>query len=155
MEHKKACSFFGHRDVYTNIDNELEHYIRWAIEKCGIELFYVGGHGEFDRRACGAIGSLKKQYPHIELYVALAYLPTGKQNIPFSCDGSVFFEGLETAHKKAAITKRNRLMVEASDVVICYMTRTHGGAYAATRYAQRLSKEILNCADNQIFSSLK
>lgn len=142
---KKICSFFGHREVTHEIEDMLITQIRYAITYYGVEIFYIGNNGEFDSITRRVLRKIKDEHKKIEIYVALAYFPTHGLDVPSYCDGSIFFEGLEIAHKKAAITKRNRLMVEASDVLICYINRNHGGAYQAMKYACKLEKPILNC----------
>ena len=56
-------------------------------------------------------------------------------------------ECVEKVHRKGAITKRNRWMVEQADIFICYVEKEEGGAYAALEYAQKLNKQIINLAD--------
>lgn len=55
-------------------------------------------------------------------------------------------EGLEYAHYKAAISKRNRWMVDQADCLVSYIIRQYGGAYQTYRYAQRKSIPIINVA---------
>ena len=38
-------------------------------------------------------------------------------------------------------------MIEKSDLVIVYVERQSGGAYAAMRYAEKLNKQIINLYD--------
>jgi len=57
---------------------------------------------------------------------------------------------LAEVHYKAAITKRNRWMVDASDYVIAFVYRDFGGAYTTLKYAQRSGKRIIQLADSHI-----
>ena len=50
---------------------------------------------------------------------------------------------MKNTYPKSAITLRNRWMVEKSDVVICYLERERGGAYAAMKYAMAMEKNIV------------
>ena len=59
-------------------------------------------------------------------------------------DSILIPECLYGAHPKSAITLRNRWMVERSDLVIVYVERNKGGAYAAMTHAKKLNKEIVN-----------
>ena len=52
-------------------------------------------------------------------------------------------------HFKAAITERNRWMVEQADLFICYVEREEGGAYTALKYAKKLEKEVINLAEDE------
>lgn len=148
----KICSFFGHRELYENIDEILISHIKFSIEEMGVTEFYIGGYGQFDQRAKELVYGLKNEYHSIKLYLALAYMPTKDTFIDDKYDGSVFLDGLESAYKRFAITKRNKLMVEESDVVICYVKRLHGGAYTASKYAYNKNKIVLNCSDSDMFN---
>lgn len=53
---------------------------------------------------------------------------------------------IEYAHYKAAISKRNRWMVDQVDCLISYIICQYGGAYQTYRYAQRKSIPIINVA---------
>ena len=59
-------------------------------------------------------------------------------------DGIIIPETVYGAHPKIAITLKNRWMVEQSELVITYVTRKKGGAYAALKYAQKRNKKIVN-----------
>mgnify|MGYP002627311715 CR=1 FL=1 len=50
---------------------------------------------------------------------------------------------LADIHPKSAIPKRNRLLVDWSDIVIGYIKRQYGGVYIALKYAQSLKKEVI------------
>ncbi len=53
-------------------------------------------------------------------------------------------ETVHGAHPKSAITLKNRWMIEQSDLVIVYVERDKGGAYAAMKYAENLDKKRIN-----------
>lgn len=147
----KSCSFFGHRNVLDKIDESLFMQIEYAINTLGVNTFYVGGYGEFDNKVVEVIGKIKNIYPDIKLLLAVAYLPIKEYDTMYY-DGTIFFDGLEFGVKRFAIGKRNRLMVDASDVIICYITHNHGGAYTASNYAKKMGKVILNCIENSYFT---
>lgn len=48
------------------------------------------------------------------------------------------------AHPKAAITLRNRWMVDTADLIIAYIECEEGGAYSAVKYAKKLNKKVVN-----------
>jgi predicted Rossmann fold nucleotide-binding protein DprA/Smf involved in DNA uptake len=50
------------------------------------------------------------------------------------------------AHPKAAIQIRNRIMVDRSDMVICYVQHKSGGSYKTIQYAKKQGKRIINLA---------
>ena len=41
------CSAFGHREVYQNIEKEIDKVIIELIEKHNINTFFTGGIGDF------------------------------------------------------------------------------------------------------------
>ena len=52
------------------------------------------------------------------------------------------------AHFKAAMQIRNRSMVDRSDLVICYVEHTSGGAYQTIQYALGREKEVINLVND-------
>ena len=59
-------------------------------------------------------------------------------------DSIIIPETVYGAHPKAAITLKNRWMIEQSDLVIVYVERNSGGAYKAMKYAEKLNKKLIN-----------
>lgn len=139
----KVCSFFGHRDVYTEADSLIEANVRKLIDQ-GTQSFWCGGYGKFDASCAKVVHALKKDYPKIELLYIMPYLNGHTIINPEIYDGTLYPEGLECVPKRFAITRRNQWMVKNSDVVIAWVDHTWGGAYTACRSAVRLGKEIIN-----------
>jgi hypothetical protein len=73
-----ACTFFGHSNSPQNLRVAIKEKITELIEQHGVELFYVGNHGQFDSMALSSLKELAKIYPHISYYVVLAYFPKEK-----------------------------------------------------------------------------
>ena len=141
----KTCTGFGHREIYKDITNEMYQAVTAAIE-LGCEEFLCGGYGAFDRQFAACVYRAKQKFPHknIKLSLVLPYLkqlPQGENSI---YDELVFPEQIENTYPKGAIKKRNRWMVEHSDMVICYITNCFGGAYEAVKYARRRGVRICN-----------
>ena len=105
-----ACAFFGHSECY-GLDKDV---LRNAIEdliKQGITEFLVGNHGQFDGMVFSCLQDLSKDYPEIQYSVALAYLPTHKQEYDIYQGHSFYPEGQEMGPAKFAIERRNKWMV--------------------------------------------
>lgn len=132
----KVCAFFGHRDILCDISQSLEQAIRTAITVHGVTAFWVGGYGAFDSCATGIVRRLKKEFPHISLHLILAYLPTEKDPLADTYDSTIYPEGLELVPKRFAISRRNRWIVEYSDMIIAYVNHRYGGAYEAYKRAK-------------------
>ncbi len=143
----KACTFFGHRDCPDSIYPRLRHTIINLIENNNVTMFYVGTHGNFDALTTKIFKELLPLYPHIKLYIVLAYIPTNKNEFDsFIHKNSIFPEGIETAPKRLAISYRNKWLVLNSDIVVTYITHSWGGAAQFSALAKRKNKEIINLA---------
>ena len=142
----KACCGFGHRNVFENINEELDNTIKTAIQE-GCKLFYTGAMGEFDSQFSSAVRKAKKTYPQIKLICVKPYMTndinTDRDYYAAMYDDVIIPDELAGIHYKAAIKARNRWIVDHSDLVVAYIVREHGGADEAVRYAQREAKSII------------
>lgn len=141
-----ACTFFGHRDCPDTVKEKLREALTDLIEHHGVNLFYVGNQGNFDAIARSVLGELKKQYPHIDCGVVLAYMPENKKESDLISD-AIVPEGLEFVHPRYAISWRNEWMLKRSDYVLIYITHDWGGAYRYAEKAMRQSKRVRNLAE--------
>lgn len=145
---EKICSFFGHRDVFENITDSLDTAIEKAITEYGINTFYVGDRGAFDRQAASAVRKAKTKFPEIKLILVLPYfsnkLNEYKELYQESYDDYFVPNEIVGIHPKGAITQRNRWMVKHSQLIISYIHRDFGGAYNTIKYAKKLDKVIIN-----------
>ena len=138
-----TCCGFGHRDVFQNIDKELCEAVQSAVS-IGCNVFYTGAMGDFDRCFSSAV---RKQKKNAKLVCVKPYmsneLNTNKQYYNNMYDDIIIPDELAFEHYKSAITKRNRWMIDNSDIVIVYVIKNYGGAYDAMRYAERQNKTII------------
>ena len=149
------CTFAGHSNVYGGKASEkLDDVIEELLENTDEAIFYVGGRGEFDGMAARAVRGAKNRHKDkkIQLLLVEPYmsqqLNIDKHYFTTEFDGIVIPEELAGVHPKAAIKKRNRLMVDWSDVLIAYVYREYGGAYEMLNYAKRQGDiRIINLAD--------
>ena len=139
-----VCTFFGHRDSPNNMEQELYCVLRKLVERCGVDEFLVGNHGNYDRMVLSVLKRLKEEYSHICYAAVLAYLPPGRQEHQY--ESSIYPEGVECVPRRFAIVKRNRWMVEQCDIVVSYILRSGGGAAQFVRMAERQGKRIINLA---------
>lgn len=138
-----ACTFFGHRDCPSSIKGKLREEIDQLICNHGVDTFYVGTQGSFDRMAYAILVELRKRYQHIKIYRVLAYMP--KLSDADTAD-TIVPEGIEKVHPRYAIVHRNNWMTDHSDYVIAYIRHTFGGAYQAVERAKRKGKETIQIA---------
>ena len=142
----KACCGFGHRQVFENISESLDKAVLEAAAQ-GCVIFYTGAMGQFDSLFASAVRKAKKSYPNIRLICVKPYMTTEiNENGDYLYslyDDIIIPTELADIHPKSAIPKRNRLLVDWSDIVIGYIKRQYGGAYTAIRYARSIKKEVI------------
>ncbi len=140
-----TCTFFGHRYVPKEIGPTLRSTLIDLIENQGVDLFYVGNHGEFDAMVRRVLRELSAKYP-IRYHVVLAYMPE-KQDEFDTADYSnaILPEGIETVPKRFAINYRNKWIIGQSDFVVTYVVHdAASGAAQFKRLAERKGKQIIS-----------
>lgn len=143
-----ACTFFGHSDCYQLDEGVLRCTIEDLIAQ-GVDTFYVGNNGNFDRAVFSCLMKLKDIYPHISFAVVLAYLPIQKSEYDLYHGYSMYPEGIEFGPPRFAIDRRNRWMIEKADYCLCFVNHTWGGAY---KYAKQAKKKltVINLGDMEL-----
>ena len=141
MEFNK-CTFFGHRDAPPGIKSSLRQVILDLIERQGVKQFYVGNHGSFDAMARSLLAEFEQTHG-ISYEIVLAYLPI--QEVPLcDADHTLLPEGIETVPRRFAIEYRNKWMIDRSDIVIAYVTRSFGGAAKFRDIAKKKRKTVID-----------
>ena len=147
-----TVAFIGHRylEDYRFVEECLDRLIEKLICEKTYVCFYVERDGDFDQFASSAVIRAKNKLwkDNSSLIWALPYITrefdkNSKDYLDYY-DEVVFFEELTNCHPKAAIQKRNRLMIDRADLVIAYVRKETGGAYQSLKYAERCGKEIIN-----------
>ena len=144
----KTCTFFGHRDTPDSIRPVLHNTLINLIETQGTDTFYVGNQGKFDSMVHSELKELSKAYSHIRYSVVLAYLPKKKDFDLTDFSDTVYPDGLENVPPRFAIDKRNRLMLDWSDVVVTYVCTSIGGAAKFKELAENKGKRVINLSCN-------
>ncbi|MBR2374882.1 MAG: DUF1273 family protein [Clostridia bacterium] len=138
----KTCVFFGHRSYdYERYKGSLRKICKKLIEEEGVERFYAGARGDFDRICRETLLELKREYPHVKLTLFLSYLPKTECK-PIGYDDTEYVLDRKV-YPKYAIAETNKAVVEKSDFVVVGVFREYGGAYAAACYAKRRGKTII------------
>lgn len=140
--------FCGHGQYrYTpEIRERLEREVEQLILD-GATMFFHGGYGQFDHMAASVVWRLKGKYPHIESVLVLPYLDRA---VDASIYDSTTYPPLEKVPRKYAIARRNRWMVENSDVIIAFVRHSWGGAAVTLEYAERKGLRVIQLADLRI-----
>lgn len=147
-------TFFGHRDFndHRRIEGTLFQTIRdLLISKAFVE-FYIGRNGEFDRFCASVIKRVQDAMgkENSELILVLPYTDKDIEYYEKYYDDVMIPETIEKTHPKGAIGKRNRWMIENSDLLICYVDKQEGGAYTALNFAKKNDKKIVNLAKMEL-----
>ena len=140
-----TATFCGHAQISQSADVEKWLYaVTLHLIEQGVNIFYLGGYGAFDRLAAAVLRKQKTQHPEIELILVLAYFDTKRDTSGYD---STVYPPLETVPRRFAISHRNRWMVETSDVVVAYVLHDWGGAAATLRCARKKKKQIISYFD--------
>lgn len=143
-----TVSLFGHRkiDDLRQLDEKLTPMIKELIKTKPYVAFLIGRNGEFDEYAASLIKRARKEVEreNSDLTLVLPYSVTDLQYYEKYYDHIVIPENANGTHPKAAITLKNRWMVEQSNLVIVWVERDTGGAYTAMKYAEKSGKKTVN-----------
>lgn len=153
----KTVCFTGHRNIPPDerklIVKKLEQTIKKLIEM-GYVYFGTGGALGFDTIAAQTVLKLKMKYPHIRLILVL---PCETQADKWSDeDKTIYYDIKSKADKSICISqnytneclfKRNRHLVDNSNLCLCYYKHNKGGTAYTVHYAISKQKLVINIAD--------
>lgn len=144
------CCFAGHRFAPHSLLPEVLLAVGEIVRESDSVEFYSGGMGDFDKLCEQAVREIKKGFPEKEILLSLVlpscqYVPENRYLTYLSrlYDEIFVCEASDGAHYKSMIGKRNRWMIENSDILIAYVTHDGGGACAALKYAQKRNLRII------------
>ncbi len=143
---EKVCTFCGHRYCNENLCERVKAEIENLIINGGVTVFYSGGMGEFDKMCESVVRTLKHQYKQIKLYLIVPYMMSriNKEREYYEMlYDEIIIPDLGDIYYKQAIGARNKWMVEQSDVILCHVMRSSGGAYKTYSYAKKLNKSLM------------
>lgn len=122
--------------------------IKHLVREKNCHNFIFGGYGRFDDLCYKVVNEEKKQNDNIKRIFYLAYYKHNDENSKYYSIyyDNVIFPMLENVYPKVAILYRNQQMIDDSEICIFYVTKKHGGAYRAYKYAEKKGKVIINLA---------
>ena len=139
-------AFCGHAN-YHERPGDRERALS-EIENCakGAHVeFFLGLYGGFDSFALSLARSYKEKHADAILSFVSPYMDeTYLARRDVERFDRVIYPAIENAPKKFAISYRNRWIVKQADLLIAYVCRTFGGAYATYRDALAKGKRIFN-----------
>ncbi len=102
-------------------------------------------YGDFDRIATSVIRRLidRRGKENITINLVLPYPKANMDLLEKQFDSVIIPPTLYRVHTKAAITERNRWMIENCDLWIAHVLHEYGGAWTALRFAKQLDKSFI------------
>lgn len=147
--------FFGHSriDDWDAVEQKIFDLVGELIRRNEYVDFLVGRDGDFDQIAAAAIRRAKQSVFDgnsslcwVQPYQRAEYLrdPAAYERY---YDRIELCEASESAHPKAAIQCRNRVMVDRSQLCVFYVAEEAGGAWQTMQYAVRRQKAVINLSE--------
>lgn len=141
-----SCTFFGNRDVPSDIIPTLRKVIVTLIKHKKVKQFYVGNQGQFDSITISLLTELEQEYD-IHFSIVLAYLPHLKTPL-LDMSHTILPSGLESVPPRYAIDHRNRWMLDQCDYVVTYVHNRTGGAAKFKEMAIKRGKTVIEIYRN-------
>ena len=151
---KHTCCFTGHRDMPSDRKSDIRSQLKATVERAiqnGYRFFGAGGALGFDTMAAQIVLECRQKYPHIRLILVL---PCVDQTSGWKQSDIDEYERIRALADKFVYTskiyysgcmfKRNRHLVDNSNLCICYLTRQTGGTAYTVRYAESKGVTVLN-----------
>lgn len=157
----KSCCFTGHRpqklpwkynenDIRCIEFKEKLSAVITAVHESGITHFICGMALGCDMYCAEAVIELKKQHSDITLEAAVPYdgqeskwSESNRQryrSILMHCDKTTL---IQDSYTPGCMMRRNRYMVDSSNVLIACYDGKSGGTWNTIEYAMKLDKEVI------------
>ena len=145
-----TVSFFGHRELPNMfaLEDKLMSILREIINTHEYVEFLVGRDGDFDQLCSSCVRRAIADYAtgNASLILVLPYERADYRNNKESFEQyydevQICYEASQ-AHPKGAIFKRNKGMIDRSNLVVCAVEHD-GGAAKAMRYAEQMGKKVI------------
>lgn len=143
-----VISFCGHREFTPDAEKEkiiMDILLKFAETEQEV-ICYTGGYGAFDWFAASCIRKAQRIAKNIRNcliipYITASYLDRIKdRKNEFD---EIIYPPLESVPPRLAIIRRNKWMVDNSDLLIAYVNYSWGGAAKTLEYAKRRRIEII------------
>ncbi len=152
----KTCCFTGHRDISGEEKEAVLKKIYKAISTLyenGTVNFISGMAKGFDLLAARQVIALRSEHSDVRLICAL---PCRDQTVLWDESEAIAYSAiLEIAdevvyvsqfNQKGVMLRRDRYMVDSSDIVVAYLKRNSGGTYYTVKYAEKKGIDVINLA---------
>ena len=152
-----TCCFSGHRNL-RGLGEVLTEKLRdtiAALYSRGYRRFICGGAVGFDTLAASAVIDSKLYYPDIRLKLMI---PCRNQASKWTRERIYEYNRIYMAadereimselYSPGCMQARDRAMVDASSLCVCFMLHKGGGTAYTVGYAEKEGIEIINLAEN-------
>ena len=153
-----ACCFTGHRKIPPALSDGIHKRLVQAIEQLyhenHIVTYLSGGAQGFDTLASEAVIERRAEIPDLRLVVVM---PHAEQAARWSVEDQVRHKHItDTADEvvclaehyyRGCMQRRNRYLVDHSDVCVCYLTEQAGGTHYTVKYARKQGLPVINLAE--------
>jgi uncharacterized phage-like protein YoqJ len=153
---KNACCFTGHRKIPEDAAERLIGRVTAQINELyvgGITTFLAGGAVGFDTLAAQEVIRCRDAGMGIRLTLVI---PCRDQASRWKQEDIVIYERvkeladdtvcLSEHYYRGCMQRRNRYLVDNSDICVCYLTKASGGTAYTVKYAESKGKTVLNLA---------
>lgn len=153
----KTVCFTGHRQIRKK-DSGLIPMLSAVIENFilqGYCYFAAGGARGVDTLAAQVVLTMKKKYPQIHLILVLPFVDLYKKEDGWSQEEIAQYQNLkqnaskvvhiQMLYSRGCYNKRNRYLVDFSNICICYQYKSRGGTAYTTGYAKKQGIKVINC----------
>ena len=156
MENERSlcCGFTGHREIRKAHEGRIYDLVMRGVEYAyseGCRTFLTGGAVGFDTVAAKAVVMFRMSHPDVRLELVL---PCKNQADAWSDSDRSVYEYLACAadsveyvsddYYDGCMRERNRRLVERSDMLIAYASRTRSGSAQTLRFAKEQNKRTYN-----------
>ena len=152
-----ACCFTGHRKMPPNIADEIRRRLICTVDRLyteeGITTYYAGGAQGFDALASEVVIERRAVLSDMRLVVVVPYAeqaawwsPNEKARYQRIREGANDVICLAERYYRGCMQRRNRYLVDHSDVCVCYLTQPTGGTAYTVEYARKQGVPVFNLA---------
>lgn len=149
------CCFLGSRlvDEWSMTQRIFNLLNNEKIYDRGYKDFVMGQRGAFDRAALSACRKLREIHPDIKIKVVMKSYHAFIKDEDGHTEAEDYYNDVDTiiydvsnVYYKEKITQTNKLMIDDSDLIICFanLKNLTSGARKGVLYAKKKSKTIIN-----------
>lgn len=150
-----ACCLTGHRKMPPDMVNDIQRHLIRTIDRLytekNITTYYVGGAQEFDALASEVVIERRAVLHDLRLVVVVPHVG---QAASWSSDEKARYERIKNRasdviclaehYYRDCMQRRNRYLVDHSDVCVCYLIELTGGTAYTVEYARKQGIPVLN-----------